>query len=58
MWPVAEAAPQAKKRAGVPEGSRPYKFETSGETAKHLRGERLKRTQRREEFAEPVSNNR
>lgn len=48
----------AKKRAGVPEGSRLCKFETSGETAKHLRGERLKRTQRREEIAEPVSNNR
>jgi hypothetical protein len=26
--------------------------------AKHLRGERLKRTQRREEIAEPVPNNR
>jgi hypothetical protein len=48
----------AKKRAGVPEGSRLCKFETSGKTAKHLRGERLKRTQRREEIAEPASNNR
>jgi hypothetical protein len=47
-----------KKRAGIPEGSRLCKFETFGSTAKHLRGERLKRTQRREEIAEPVSNNR
>ena len=51
-------SPAGKKRAGVPEGSRLCKFETSGETAKHLRGERLKRTQRREEIAEPVPNNR
>ena len=47
-----------QKKSRRPRGEPACKFETSGETAKHLRGERLKRTQRREEIAEPVPNNR
>lgn len=48
---------RARKKAGVPKEPA-LKFETSGASAKHLRGERLERTRRREEIAEPVPNNR
>jgi hypothetical protein len=56
--PNRRAADASVKKGRHPQRSRPEKFETSSVAAKHLRGERLKRTQCREELAEPVSNNR